>query len=37
MSYYTKVSILTVLHLVNVKTEKKVDSLVTDNSKCVTW
>lgn len=35
MSYYTKVTIL-FLHLVNVKTEKKVDSLVTDNSKCVT-
>lgn len=36
MSYYTKVTIQ-FLHLVNVKTEKKVDSLITDNSKCVTW
>lgn len=36
MSYYTKVTIW-FLDLVNVKTEKKVDSLVTDNSKCVTW
>lgn len=37
MSYYTKVLTIRFLHLVNVKTEKKVDSLVTDNSKCVTW